>query len=86
MPWVRTLPARPGHLQTAHSMGGSVAIMLASRRPDLVSRLVVAEANLDPGWVRSAQASSRKRRTPTLLARSKPSSHRRSPCIEAPDR
>ena len=31
-----------------HSMGGSVAIVLAHRRPDLVSRLVVTEANLDP--------------------------------------
>ncbi|CAG6392463.1 alpha/beta hydrolase [Streptomyces cocklensis] len=31
-----------------HSMGGSVAIVLAYRRPDLVSRLVLAEANLDP--------------------------------------
>ncbi|MGW0534845.1 alpha/beta fold hydrolase [Streptomyces sp. NPDC003032] len=32
----------------AHSMGGSVAIVLAHRRPDLVSRLVLTEANLDP--------------------------------------
>ncbi len=32
-----------------HSMGGSVAITLAALRPELVSRLVVAEANLDPG-------------------------------------
>jgi pimeloyl-ACP methyl ester carboxylesterase len=31
-----------------HSMGGSIAIVLAARRPDLVGRLVVAEANLDP--------------------------------------
>ncbi|SDM41668.1 Pimeloyl-ACP methyl ester carboxylesterase [Streptomyces sp. cf386] len=31
----------------AHSMGGSVAIVLARRRPDLVSRLVLTEANLD---------------------------------------
>ncbi|MFE0175416.1 alpha/beta fold hydrolase [Streptomyces sp. NPDC059002] len=31
-----------------HSMGGSVAIVLAHRRPDLVSRLVLTEANLDP--------------------------------------
>ncbi|MFF3401937.1 alpha/beta fold hydrolase [Streptomyces sp. NPDC002659] len=31
-----------------HSMGGSVAIVLAYRRPELVSRLVVTEANLDP--------------------------------------
>ena len=32
----------------AHSMGGAVAIVLAHRRPDLVSRLVLLEANLDP--------------------------------------
>jgi pimeloyl-ACP methyl ester carboxylesterase len=32
-----------------HSLGGSVAISLAARRPDLVDRLVVAEPNLDPG-------------------------------------
>ncbi|QDQ16747.1 alpha/beta fold hydrolase [Streptomyces spectabilis] len=32
----------------AHSMGGSVAIVLAHRRPDLVARLVLTEANLDP--------------------------------------
>lgn len=32
-----------------HSMGGSVAITLAALRPDLVGRLVVAEANLDRG-------------------------------------
>ena len=32
-----------------HSMGGSVAITLAARRPDLVYALVAAEANLDPG-------------------------------------
>jgi pimeloyl-ACP methyl ester carboxylesterase len=31
----------------AHSMGGAVAIVLAHRRPDLVSRLVLTEANLD---------------------------------------
>lgn len=31
-----------------HSMGGSVAITLAALRPNLVSRLVVAEGNLDP--------------------------------------
>jgi pimeloyl-ACP methyl ester carboxylesterase len=30
-----------------HSMGGAVTIALASRRPDLVSRLIVAEATLD---------------------------------------
>lgn len=32
----------------AHSMGGSIAILLAARRTDLVGRLVVVEANLDP--------------------------------------
>ncbi|WP_172382025.1 alpha/beta fold hydrolase [Streptomyces sp. MNP-20] len=32
----------------AHSMGGAVAIALAARRPDLVSRLVLAEPALDP--------------------------------------
>ena len=31
-----------------HSMGGAVAIVLAYRRPELVARLVLAEANLDP--------------------------------------
>ncbi|WMX47303.1 alpha/beta hydrolase [Streptomyces roseicoloratus] len=31
-----------------HSMGGRVVIVLAHRRPDLVSRLVVTEGNLDP--------------------------------------
>jgi pimeloyl-ACP methyl ester carboxylesterase len=32
-----------------HSLGGSIAITLTTLRPDLVSNLVVAEANLDPG-------------------------------------
>jgi pimeloyl-ACP methyl ester carboxylesterase len=32
-----------------HSMGGSIAITLAAIRTDLVSRLIVAEGNLDPG-------------------------------------
>ncbi|MEV0094932.1 alpha/beta hydrolase [Streptomyces sp. NPDC050738] len=32
----------------AHSMGGAVAVVLAHERPDLVSRLVLTEANLDP--------------------------------------
>jgi pimeloyl-ACP methyl ester carboxylesterase len=32
----------------AHSMGGSIALVLASRRPDLMSRLVLVEPNLRP--------------------------------------
>ncbi|MGK5444645.1 alpha/beta fold hydrolase [Micromonospora sp. URMC 105] len=32
----------------AHSMGGAVAIVLAHHRPDLVARLVLVEANLEP--------------------------------------
>ncbi|MFD8804147.1 alpha/beta fold hydrolase [Streptomyces sp. NPDC059597] len=32
----------------AHSMGGSVATVLAARHPGLVSRLVLIDANLDP--------------------------------------
>lgn len=31
-----------------HSMGGSIAIVIASVRPDLVANLIVAEPNLDP--------------------------------------
>lgn len=31
-----------------HSMGGSVGIAIARSRPDLVARLVIAEANLNP--------------------------------------
>lgn len=42
----------------AHSMGGSVAIVLAHRRPDLVSRLVLTEANLDPHPPATAGSSS----------------------------
>jgi len=38
----------------AHSMGGSVALVLAHRRPELVSRLVLTEANLDPSPPSSA--------------------------------
>ncbi|RZU35877.1 pimeloyl-ACP methyl ester carboxylesterase [Streptomyces sp. BK022] len=32
----------------AHSMGGAVAIVLADRHPELVSRLVLVDAGLDP--------------------------------------
>jgi len=32
-----------------HSMGGSIAIVLATTRPDLVSKLIIAEGNLDSG-------------------------------------
>ncbi len=32
-----------------HSLGGTVAVLAAARRPELVSALVVAEGNLDPG-------------------------------------
>lgn len=32
-----------------HSMGGTVAMALVQQRPDLVSKLIVAEPNLDPG-------------------------------------
>jgi pimeloyl-ACP methyl ester carboxylesterase len=32
-----------------HSMGGTIAIALAASHPELVRRLVLAEANLDPG-------------------------------------
>lgn len=41
----------------AHSMGGAVAIVLAARRPDLVARLVLTEANLDPNPAASAGSS-----------------------------
>lgn len=42
----------------AHSMGGSVAVVLASRHPHLVSRLVLVDANLDPIPPRPASAGS----------------------------
>ncbi len=32
-----------------HSLGGTIAIALTQKRADLVSRLIVAEPNLDPG-------------------------------------
>jgi pimeloyl-ACP methyl ester carboxylesterase len=39
----------PAVTLVGHSLGGSIAISLATRRPDLVGGLVVAEPNLDPG-------------------------------------
>ena len=45
---LRHLHVESAHV-VGHSMGGSVAIALAMRHPDLVSSLVVAEGNLDPG-------------------------------------
>jgi pimeloyl-ACP methyl ester carboxylesterase len=52
------------HLQASqctvigHSFGGAVAITLATKRPDLVSRLVLAEAVLDAGdWFGAATQS-----------------------------
>ncbi|WP_030898829.1 alpha/beta fold hydrolase [Streptomyces sp. NRRL F-5126] len=48
-----------GGEMVAHSMGGSVAIVLAARHPELVSRLVVVDGNLDPVTpVRGAAGSS----------------------------
>ncbi|MGA4996503.1 alpha/beta fold hydrolase [Streptomyces arboris] len=41
-----------------HSMGGSVSVVLAHRRPDLVSGLVLTEANLDPAPPSAAASSS----------------------------
>lgn len=32
-----------------HSMGGSIATLVAAQRPEVVATLIVAEANLDPG-------------------------------------
>ena len=40
-----------------HSMGGAIAIVIARTRPDLIARLVLAEANLDPQPGRSAARS-----------------------------
>lgn len=32
-----------------HSMGGSIAVLVAAATPNLVGRLIIAEGNLDPG-------------------------------------
>lgn len=45
---LRPIAASPLAL-VGHSMGGSIAIALATRHPDLAERLIVAEPNLDPG-------------------------------------
>jgi pimeloyl-ACP methyl ester carboxylesterase len=37
------------YVLVGHSMGGAVAIELASKRPDLVVQLILAEANLEAG-------------------------------------
>ena len=46
--WLENLSVPQVNL-IGHSMGGSIAIMVASRRPDLIQRLIVAEPNLDAG-------------------------------------
>lgn len=45
---IRSIAPTPVVL-VGHSMGGSTAISIASRYPGLVSNLIVAEPNLDPG-------------------------------------
>ncbi|MFW3470418.1 alpha/beta fold hydrolase [Streptomyces microflavus] len=47
-----------GGLIVGHSLGGSVSVVLAHRRPDLVSGLVLTEANLDPAPPPTAGSSS----------------------------
>ncbi len=39
----------PGCVLVGHSMGGSIAVLVAAAAPGLVGRLIVAEGNLDPG-------------------------------------
>ncbi len=39
-----------------HSMGGTVAIMLALSRPDLVSNLIVGEGNITPGGGKASRS------------------------------
>lgn len=38
-----------GCVLVGHSMGGSIAVLIAAAAPDLVGRLIAAEGNLDPG-------------------------------------
>jgi pimeloyl-ACP methyl ester carboxylesterase len=38
-----------GCVLIGHSMGGSIAVLVAAAAPNLTARLVIAEANLDPG-------------------------------------
>lgn len=54
-----------------HSMGGSIAITLAALRADLVERLVISEANLDPGggFVSRDMAQQSPEQMPALLDR-----------------
>ena len=46
--WLESLGVPQVNL-IGHSMGGSIAIMVAAQRPDLIQRLIVAEPNLDAG-------------------------------------
>ncbi len=70
----------------AHSMGGSVAIVLAGRRPDLVSRLVLTEANLDasPRPPRGAPGSRPMVRTTSSTASTRACWKRSGPCGRRP--
>jgi pimeloyl-ACP methyl ester carboxylesterase len=62
MAHARTVAALLDHLELTHSvvighsLGGSIAIVLATQRPDLVGRLVVAEGNLAPGPAEGSNA------------------------------
>jgi pimeloyl-ACP methyl ester carboxylesterase len=38
-----------GCVLVGHSMGGSIAVLVATAAPNLIDRLVIAEGNLDPG-------------------------------------
>lgn len=46
--WLESLGVPQVNL-IGHSMGGSIAIMVAAQRPDLIQRLILAEPNLDAG-------------------------------------